>query len=443
MSLAEFSFTSRARPIVEIGVGDTRLPVGQARWDVQRWDAADALWAGSEPTWLDVTCEVRSVDCEYGRRRSTDRFVAGAATIVVDNASGWADPVPPSTPLALTMRPGRAIRVGIDHETLGRCWRYRGFIDAVDPTYDPVDTDTVTLSCLDALGEVNRAKMVPLADPVGNGETASARISRILTRAMWRANQRDIAPTSVTVVGSTLGGQVADLLGQAADSAGGSVFGDLEGRIAFRPRDWQTFAPDIPPDGTIGNVDATDVCPVQWRRPFERADIATRAIMGRDLETAVQLDDVPGAVLYGIEPFERVDLVTATNADLTMLAQRALRTRAADTAPRVRSVSLSADTAENALDLMCALDVYKPSRYRCRLAYDRGLVFDDQYLVTGVTHHIERDAWTALVNLDLAAPYAAAGGRWDSSEWDRATWSATATVALTDLRDSLRAMEPA
>jgi hypothetical protein len=707
MSIAHFEFTDRARPIVELGIGDSRMPSGQAVWDTARWDDPAAKWADTEPTWMDITCNTLSYRCQYGRQRITDRFVPGVASVIVTNATGWADPNATTAPGVLGVRPGRSIRLGVIHAVYGYRCLFRGIVDAMTPVYDPDELDVVALDCVDVLGEVNRVKLTPNHDAIAAGDTVTQRVARILDRAEWSPVKRDLSPTSDTVIADTMGGQVADLLGQAADSGGGSVFGDYEGRIAYRPRDWQTYVPGTPPDGTIGNVEhgrdgywtagttavpayldpavgtvtvpytagtgvtvtadppaaatywrvvganaeigrnpagtlypgtirsleltqtapaygaeqrltfvnnidnygsfemavrvsfvtagrvakvwyrratttqatvtlrvwnaggtkiaeqthttgavaadydvalgtpiavtagqvltfsisagattplrgsATtvtspagvthldtryasggvgtfpntvlasstvyispvyepasvgggdagfrfdaaeypgtglgytdprgdlwtlsapgavvptvpeippvwvppvpgDVCPTRWERPFERADIATRVIIGRDVTTAQQLDDPPAQVLYGIEPFERTDLLTESDSRITMLGQRILRVRSAATAPRVRSVSFDASTSDNALDLMSTVDVYRPSRYRCRLQYPRGTVFDAEHFATGVAHDITPDAWTLDLNLDSAAPFAAAGGRWDQARWDQSTWA--------------------
>jgi hypothetical protein len=443
MPLADFVFTDRARPIVELGIGNSSIGGTSGVWDVSRWDTAPAYWAASEPSWYDITCDTISVECAYGRPRTIDRFVAGTATVIVDNASGWADPANSDAPGELTVRPGRAIRFGVEHVELGVCWLFRGIVDAMTPTYHPTAHDAVQLNVVDALGEVNRAKMIPLTAPVGAGETSTARVGRILSRALWPSSKRDLWPSSTKLVASDIGGQAADLLGVVAESEGGAVFGDLDGNIAFRGRDWQTYTTGTPPDATIGNVDPTDVCPSEWRRPFERADIATRVILGRANEPAslIEVDDPAGMALYGIEPFERTYLLTQSSTRMADLAARILQTRSYLTAPRVRAVTLSAATSDGALDLMSTVDVYKPSRYRCRLAYDppRGLVFDDEYMATAVSHRIDASAWDLEVNLDLAAPYAAVGGRWDSAQWDQALWHGM-TSLLRDayqLRDDL------
>jgi len=280
MTMAKFSWTDRAVPIVHLGIGDTRVPYGNAIWDQARWDTPANTWAGTEPSWYDITCDTYSYRCEMGRPRITDRFVAGAATVLVNNESGWADPNEVSDPNSLTVRPGRAIRMGVVHAVYGVRWLFRGFVDAVIPVYDPTQVDTVQFDCVDALGEVNRAKFVPSA--LAPEETVTQRINRLLDLGLWSAAKRDLDPSSDTLVTDDMSGQLADLLSQAADSGGGSVFGDLEARIAYRSLDWQSFPPDTPVDGIIGNVAAGDVCPTKWERPFNRADIATRVIVGRE-----------------------------------------------------------------------------------------------------------------------------------------------------------------
>jgi hypothetical protein len=139
----------------------------------------------------------------------------------------------------------------------------------------------------------------------------------------------------------------------------------------------------------------------------------------------VILDDLEGQRLYGIEPFERTDLLTEGYDMLVLLARRVLNSRSHTTAPRVRSVSLDARTADNALDLMSTVDVYDPSRYRCRLQYDRGLVFDDEYFATAVAHEVTPNGWTLELNLDTAAPYAVVGERWDSAHWGTSVWGSS------------------
>lgn len=415
-------------PWCEIGVGDSRQPSGQAVWNTSRWDTEPARWAGTEPTWLDVSCEVIALDVDIGRTRTVERFRTGTAEVTFRNVDGWADlSSGVLDPAVLNVRPGRQIRFGVDIPS-GRVVLYRGYIDEAVPVYDPYSTDVVTCLCIDALGEVGRANLEPVT-PVGAGETVNARIARILDRVAWPATYRSLNPSGTGLQASDLSGPVVDLLGAAADSAGGSVFGDTLGRIAYRNRDWQTFPPTKPVDGTIGNVGAADVCPAGWDLSWRRHDVATYARMGRPDGVFVARTDTAGVARVGYEPFVRQDLTPTLTSTLTTLADRMLRVRNVKHMPRVDAVHLDAATDPGdgrVVDMMAAARPEKPSRLRCRLRTHTGRdVFDAQMFVTGCRHTItDTGRWFATLSLDVAAPYVATGGRWDQASWDAATWAA-------------------
>ena len=435
MSLPRFTFTSRARPFLEVGIGDSRTPTGGARWDVQRWDQPDALWADVEPEWQDVTCQGYEVRFSHGREATTDRFEVATMSVVAANVDGWADlePPEPGDTNTLQLRPGRSIRFGVDHQTLGRVVLWRGYIDVVDPTYEP-GSQVVRLQCIDALGEAGKVRLSAPGDPTGSGETVTARLGRILDDAGWPTGRRRLDGSSSTLLATKLDGQAADLLGRAADSNGGAVYADTSAYLVYRAMGWQVYPVGRPVDATIGNVGPGDVCPTRWVRPFARADIATRVILGNSREPVadvVQLEDEPGQGLYGVESFERTDLDTASAAELASMASTYLVTRGVATAPRVRSVGLDATTGDAVVDLLTTASPYRPSRYRCRLLLDRGLVFDAEHQTTGATHTITPDGWSADLSLDLAEVYQASGARWEpasgadagQTRWDRAAWN--------------------
>jgi hypothetical protein len=422
------------RPFAELGIGDTRIPTGQARWNVARWDAPDARWASTEPTWLDVSCEVNGAQSDTGRERSTDRFRPGTADVTLRNDSGWADlRPPPFPPAALALRPGRQVRYGVDTPR-GRRVLWRGYIDEAIPLYQPYGTDVVELTCLDAFGELARVRLVPLAAPVGAGDNAAQRVNRILDAAAWPALYRDVQPSSLQVQGTDLGGSVADLLGVTADSSGGAVFGDLAGRIAYRPRDWQTYLPTTPPAAIVGNIDPAAVCPSTWELSWRRRDVAAVVTMGRDDGVGTTVADTAAQQAIGSEPFVRADLITANPGDLDTLARRVLVTRGIATMPRVEAVTLDAarDPGDGStVELMATARPETPTRLRCQLATNGRTVFDVDMFVTAVAHTIDdRGRWLCRLTLDAAGPYAAPGGRWDGARWDRATW--TNVVVLLD-----------
>src|SRR5436190_15054268 len=218
----------------------------------------------AEPdSWLDVSCYVHEVEAFRGRDRFTDRFQPGTASITFSNEDGWGDLVGVGPAVAAqTLRPGRPIRIGLTGTwTTGTGileestrWLFRGWIDQCVPRYDPVKHDVVEVNCVDALGE-SGSQPAPQGPFQGANEVVHARIHRVLDAVGWFGPKRKVFASATTVQGTELGAQAVDLMGVAADSAGGVVFGDLDGDVVFRDPNWELYDPATPPDGTIGNVD--------------------------------------------------------------------------------------------------------------------------------------------------------------------------------------------
>lgn len=474
MSIAEFSFTDRVRPIVELGLGVAPVVVGVSNWDGSLWDGADtwfgldqappnlearwaksywgddypsdglpspadpgfpdagdAHWSGFEPEWFDVTCDVINLELAVGRARTTDRFEVGTATLTLSNEEGRYDlHLPAPLPGALlSLVPGRAMRIGVEHAVLGQMWLWRGYIDDVIPSYDPVEHDVMRINGIDPVGEVGRVQLAALADPgVGASERSDARIKRILTAAAWwLPDGADIAPAATAMLATTLGDSAANLLSVTADSEGGAVFGDTVGRVAFRQRDWQTFTATDPPDALVGNVLPGMVCPTSIELAFRRGDIVTRAVVARETDNTPKVfENRNGIAMYGHETYEATDLICSDVNTLSILANRVLRTRNPDNEPRVEAVTFDAATGSDVVDLLTVTDPRTPSRWEMLLNPGNGAVVDDrQMFVTGMHHTMSRDEWVARYDLDLAWPYAVADEwRWQSSTGaaDAGTW---------------------
>ena len=196
----------------------------------------------------------------------------------------------------------------------------------------------------------------------------------------------------------------------------------------FRGRDWQTHFPDEEPvTATIGNGSTSDISPVGWRMSNRREDIVTQVVIARETdETPVEYNSATGQTLYGIETWEALDLVCTSAVQMQRVALRLLRTRGYEVTPRVDGVLFDAATSDAALDLMTGLiDVFLPTRFRCRHILERGEVFDLNMFATGVTHRMSPERWECDVNLDLSGPWEAVGGDWDDASWDLNVWSAT------------------
>ena len=184
VTLSALALTSRWRPIVEIGTGDTRTPVGVGVWGASLWCDPGARWNGSVPLWLVVSCYVHEITTDTGRDVSVDRFTPGTCHVTADNTDGWATDL---TDPATAVRAGRQLRVSIgDNVTGARTPLWRGFIDARTPTFTGSDPDRVTFAAVDALAELGLyTPPAPAPAPVGAGESGDARFVRMIAAAGW------------------------------------------------------------------------------------------------------------------------------------------------------------------------------------------------------------------------------------------------------------------
>lgn len=367
----------------------------------------------------------------------------------------------PAGDTLLEMRPGRPIRIGVEHDTFGKRWRFNGFIDEILPSDAPDDWSTVTLKCIDALGEAGRAKLATDVE-TGAGELAHARFTRVLNAITWPQTKRAVSTSAIRPLYATeIDGQVVDLLRQTAESDGGWCFGDDQGNVVLKNRDWLYHVGSDSADAVIGNFGGVfiellmesgddllveqldemlledtedEVCPGRWLRSFARSDITTRVILDRDLPAdtdpipaPVVFNDLPSQVLYGIEPFERLDLWTLNTGDLQQIAGRILAGRQAKVSmPRVSAVTVDATTSPLAVDLLASLSIFTPSRYQARLQTARGTVFDANFFAVGVTEDISADGWTAEIALDRSSPFGLLQDVdyvWDTGRWDRSLWN--------------------
>jgi hypothetical protein len=284
-------------------------------------------------------------------------------------------------------------------------WLWRGWIDATRPDYRPGVGDVVTVEAVDAKGEAGRTEVGRLTAAVGAGETATARVARIADYAVVPAHRRLFDDTGITLLGTQLGGRATNLFDAAADSSGGAVFGDANGFLVYRHRDWLSWPAAATADVSIGNRPGDTACPSEWEIAFARADFATRVVYGRSGEDPYTIDDAINQARYGVETYTVNNLETATLATLHELGQRLARARSFDRAPRVAAVTLNA-ADPGARDVMAAVSPFLPTLASVGLVEDDGrTVFTRMAYVTAVEHTITAQAWTARIALDDAWPY--------------------------------------
>ena len=343
---------------------------------------------------------------------------------------------------------------------------WRGWVDQANPGFDAEFGDVVTLECIDAKGEIGRVEVATVDPAVGAGETIQARLNRIADAAVWPDYWRNFEGAGITVVATELGQQAIDLLNRAADSGGGALFGDVDGKLRYRNRDWQLWPADEYEDATIGNVDVGhldelalthdpadsylfdptgitltedpagsdlydasgstpplvasgsglfvfgvwvpgDYCPSSWEMAFAREDITTMVLIGRsDMEEPITLIDEEGKDRYGIEPLNLTDLETTLDSELTQIGNRLLVTRGHTTMPRIAGVTINAASHPDNVNLLSTADPRIPSRFRCRHVSGGRAVINGRFMFcTAIRHTIGPDMWEARLSLDDAMPW--------------------------------------
>lgn len=414
----------RVRPVMQVAVGNTDVEVGQAVYDTARYnEAPDATYAGTMPLWSDASCDVVEAVTYYGRQRSIDVFDVGTATLRVQNPDGYWDYPPTSDATVISLRPGRQIRVGVrvDASTT-TSWLWHGWIDATQPAYDPAEgVDVVTVNCVDAKGEVGRTDVARLDTAVGAGETVTDRMNRYANVVAFPTGRRQFDASGVTLAATQMGGRLGAMMDRSARSAGGDVFGDQGGNLVYRSIDWQTRGTGVAPDGVIGNrgVDG-EVCPNVWDVLFQRSDFAQRVVYGTSGGTQAERDDPANMAGfgYGVETFTMTDLETQDAQIVSNLANRVLRNRSFNTAPRIASCTLDA-ARPGVIELLTAADPYGPSLYSCgHVAPDGRTVFARTMYLTGIEHTITGGKWTARLQLDDASPWVTYDSRYDAAHYN-------------------------
>jgi hypothetical protein len=406
---------------VQVGSGDTHTPTVVGVWGTSRWgDPTSGRWAGVEPLWADVTCDVQHLSIRRGVDYSTNRFPTSSSQLTAANASGWATtPLPDHLPTA----PGTPVRfvAGAVDQAPVPIWS--GYIDQMAPGYEAQTIPDVRVDAVDALSQLAGYDGLEVA-PVGAGELAGARINRLLDLIGWPKVWRDIAAGQVAMQATNLARNLADEAGITADSEGGAIFATRDGRIAFRDRDWWRTTP-TPAGITIGNVDPGSgivVCPVGWEISHGLEDIVSVVSLSVAGGTVRQYQDATARSLYGMQGYRRYDLICQDPNQLDLLAGRILAVRARS-GPRVRAVTLSVAADHRAAALIGLVDY--ATRVRAVHVDARGTVFDQTMLVTQIAHDVTPTEWTIRLGLESAAPYTPAQP-WGVARWGIDRWSVAA-----------------
>lgn len=280
-------------------------------------------------TWFDMTCDVMSIETHYGREQFTNRYDVATATVTVSNEEGtysYRNPHP------LNLRPGRQIRGTVTY--LGVTYpMFYMVVDSLEDAYSMDGHAITTISCVDPTTVMSNMPTPTLPAPFA-GYTSGQRILSILDSVGYVARSAmggQFIQQRITANGRTL----RDEAGVTADSEGGNLFADREGRITYKDRTWVSVDPqlntvqaqllarphdaDIMPivDGVptvaLAPLVCTNALEVEWNR--ER--LINSVELANSGGTAERFEDGASRLAYGTYTYQRNDFVndiTASNA---------------------------------------------------------------------------------------------------------------------------------
>ena len=351
--------------------------------------------------WVDATSDVRGLSTSRGSRTVsgiTRRTEAGTVTIELLNRARQWDPTQNTdwytgVPLRITVSNGSAMvpvftgRV-VDIELQ---WRSYGL--------DPM----VTVTAADAVSVLSQMDLAAVA-AVGAGETASARITRILDAAGWPVGDRDISGGGVALAATTLEGSVWDQVGTVVDAEVGDCWVRADGVVAFR-----TFAQALNGASSMSFADdGTGTAYADVQMVYSDEQLINRVIYAlAGSPTITTLSDTGSAGKYTSGLYSTLnvtDLPFSTQALADAWAQLALYI-GAEPELRVDTVTLLPRGNTAMIATLLALEI--ASKVTVVINPMGGGTITQSCWVRGISHEVTADGvWRCTLSLQSAARYA-------------------------------------
>lgn len=359
------------RMVVEVALPATTV----AQWGTAKWGTAK--W-GSRLTWWDVTEWWAGATWQRGADSIGGRPRVGTATLQLLNP-GWRfsrwNTSTPHTGQATTAKwfgPGTLIRFGLlSHiDGTGILWHplFTGVVETWDDVEQELETDPrveiVAAETLSFLASVDEAELPAL---VGGGESATARVGRLLDAAKW-PYPRELVASTVPMQSTNMAQNRLAELYVTADSADLMLLSGRNGAAVLRSR-----APRTPTRRYV-LADSANALPTaeMTARGFhaevlyepgptlfqDRTTVRNVLSYGRAGGEATDVQDLRSVARYGTQPYGRTDLLNASDTDVANVAKADLERMAWHRMNATATVNLALgfDPA-NVLDLLATYDV--------------------------------------------------------------------------------------
>ena len=416
--------------ISEISGGDVTTTPTQ--WGGATWGASP--WSPPVTTeWTDITADVRRLNTSAAFSRQTNRYNTASASIALDNRSG--NYSPSNTGGAHFERIGilRPMRIRAEwtNET-GYAMRwpiFTGLVQTWQEQFPQFGTDAVVE--VELLGNDSQLASIDnvARSSQGAGESAGARVRRILADADWP--WPIVADEGVTTMqATTLEGSPQSLLQLTADSEGGAVYCGPDGALYFdgfhaqleksgRTEPALHFSDQLIDSTTLAYADIA----LSYNGDLVRNQITYQRVGG----VAQTVAAAASQQLYGTRNESRTDLITQSDADVASIARRDLSILQ-DPEHRIESIRLNPLDAANADGRLWAALATQSIALRLGALVDytpmNQSTISRYVFVEGISHTITPDTWAIGLTFSSATAYRPqALSRWGVGTWGDITWT--------------------
>lgn len=387
-----------------------------ARWDDAKWNTAGSVWMGPPPR-LDVSCDVLSVRITEGRDQPMERFRPAAAIVVVDDPEGLLSPwrTAPEGDTYATVRPGIDLVVWA---TIGATTvpRFAGIVDAIADEFPDADSHRVRFEAFDYAMLLAAYDGVEQA-PVGAGERAGARLHRIADSAGY-LGPRNFDVGTVALQATTLAKSAWDEAGMVTDTELGALWADRSGTLQFRDRNGLVGDPHYTAVQAVFGEVEPEICYTAIELASDSDKIKNVVTIARAGGAAVTVTNLTSVALYRTRTYRRLDLIHASDADSTPIANAQLATYAyAANRVDALTIDMAVLTAAQRVTVL-NLDALWRIQVR-RRAEGVQIVADLQ--VQAVEETATPGAWVITFKT-FAAANVFNVARWDRDPWDTGKW---------------------
>ena len=316
-------------PLDPTEVDDSRLDNGRV-WGPWAFEPGPYP---EEGLWVDITESVFTLQWTGGAIQSDTTFprweCAQLRAEFVDPGLVF-DPTNPLSPYASRLGPNVPIRLrggyrpapgepATEFVTL-----FGGFVDTFTPGWNAQpEARTTMLVASDGVKILAGFDTNALESPVGTGELASTRISRILDRSLWPTEQRDILVGGWTMKGTDHAQPAWTELLLTADSDLGYLKLDPGGSVVYRPGEWvRARLADPQPVAEFGLPEGFDVM-IAAEPEYTLDGVRNIVEASNGSTTATRADDY-SIERYRASSYRRFDLMMNTGANVGLWADQVL-----------------------------------------------------------------------------------------------------------------------